>query len=118
LNDNTLALSYINQIRKNRILASAPNQLLTTINEDILLEEYARELAFEGQRWFVLKRMNKLVERVQKYGGIVDFRGEPCPNPLYYSCRTNIQPYHVRWPIPQSAIDAMGGFPQNPGYAQ
>jgi hypothetical protein len=118
LNNNTLALSYINQIRKNRILASAPNQILTSINEDILLDEYARELAFEGQRWFLLKRMNKLVERVQKYGGIVDFRGEPCPNPLYYSCRTNIQPFHVRWPIPQSAIDAMGGFPQNPGYAQ
>ncbi|MGV8095792.1 MAG: RagB/SusD family nutrient uptake outer membrane protein [Mangrovibacterium sp.] len=118
LGDNTKALSYINKIRESRILTNAPGRLLTTINEDILLDEYARELAFEGQRWFLLKRMGKLVERVQLYGGITSFRGVPSPNPLYYSARTNIQPYHVRWPIPQAERDAMGGFPQNEGYPQ
>ena len=45
LGDNTKALSYINLIRQNRILAS-PTQLLTTINENVILDEYARELAF------------------------------------------------------------------------
>lgn len=115
MGDNTKALYYINKIRENRILPNT-NQLLTSINEDILLEEYARELSFEGQRWFLLKRMGKLIERVRLYGGITDFRGVPSPNPLYYACRINIQPYHVRWPIPQDEIDAMGGFPQNEGY--
>lgn len=118
LGDNAKALSYINLIRDSRFVVGAPNRLLTTLTEDILLEESARELAFEGQRWFMLKRMNKLVERVKLYGGILTFRGVASPNPLYYSARTNIQPYHVRWPIPQSARDAMGGFPQNPGYNQ
>jgi hypothetical protein len=118
LGDNTKALFYINKIRENRISANAPNRLLTTIDEDILLDEYARELAFEGQRWFLLKRVEKLVERVRLYGGVTSFRGVPAQNPLYYSCRTNIQPYHVRWPIPQSERDAMGGFPQNEGYNQ
>jgi hypothetical protein len=117
-NDNTKALFYINKIRENRILASAPNQLLTAISEDILLEEYARELAFEGQRWFLLKRTGKLVERVQQYGGEYIFRTVKAPNALYYACRTNIKPYHVRWPIPQAERDAMGGFPQNEGYNQ
>jgi hypothetical protein len=118
LGDNTKALSYINLIRKSRILSTAPNQVFTTMSEDVLLDEYARELAFEGQRWFMLKRMNKLVERVQLYGGIKEFRTAPSPNPLYFSARTNIKPYHVRWPIPQSSRDAMGGFPQNEGYNQ
>lgn len=117
LGDNTKALANINKIRANRISAS-PNQLLTTINEDILLDEYARELAFEGQRWFLLKRVNKLVERVKLYGGMSVFRGVAAPNPLYFAARANIQPYHVRWPIPLAERDAMGGFPQNPGYNQ
>lgn len=117
LGDNTKSLFYINKIRASRMLAG-PTQLLTTINEDILLEESAREMAFEGHRWFMLKRMGKLVERVQLYGGVTTFRGVASPNPLYYACRTNIQPYHVRWPIPQAERDAMGGFPQNPGYPQ
>jgi len=108
---------FINKIRTSRILAGT-TQLLTTINENILLDEFAREMAFEGHRWFMLKRVGKLVERVQLYGGITSFRGVPSPNPLYYSCRTNIKDYHVRWPIPQAERDAMGGFPQNPGYAQ
>ena len=117
LGDNTKALLYINKIRANRIL-TGPNQLLTTLNENILLDEFAREMAFEGHRWFLLKRLGKLVERVQLYGGVSSFRGVASPNPLYYACRTNIQPYHVRWPIPQAERDAMGGFPQNPGYNQ
>jgi len=118
LNKNDSALFYINQIRRNRILSSSPNQLLTTISEDLILDEYAREMAFEGQRWFLLKRVGKLVERVKLYGGITSFRGEPAPTPDYYVCRTNIKPHHIRWPIPRDERDAMGGFPQNEGYYQ
>ena len=117
LGDNTKSLLYINKIRASRMLAGT-TQLLTTINENVLLDESAREMAFEGHRWFMLKRLGKLVERVQLYGGVLTFRGVASPNPLYYSCRTNIKDYHVRWPIPQAERDAMGGFPQNPGYAQ
>ena len=117
IGDNQKALQYINTLRQNRINTSA-GQILTTISEDIILEEYARELALEGHRWFLLKRVGKLVERVKLYGGVTNFRGVAAPNPLYYSCRTNIQDFHVRWPIPQAERDAMGGFPQNPGYPQ
>jgi hypothetical protein len=116
LNDQSKALSYVNQIRRNRISANAPDQLLTNLTENILLDEYARELAFEGHRWFLLKRVGKLVERVQLYGGITVFRGIPSPDPDYGASRVNIKPHHIRWPIPNAEIDAMGGFPQNEGY--
>ncbi len=116
LGDDTKALSYINQIRQSRISSASPTQLLTTINEDILLDEYARELAFEGHRWFLLKRLGKLIERVQLYGGITTFRGVSSPDPDYVASRVNIKPYHIRWPIPLAEIDAMGGFPQNDQY--
>ncbi|MEI7980294.1 MAG: RagB/SusD family nutrient uptake outer membrane protein [Bacteroidota bacterium] len=114
--DNTKALYYINALRQNRISASDPNQQLTSIDDDALLDEHAREMAFEGTRWFILKRFGLLVERVRAYAGTTMFRGHIATDPAWYSARTNIQDYHVRWPIPQAEVDAMGGFPQNPGY--
>jgi hypothetical protein len=116
LGDMSKALQYINGLRQNRISADDPNQLLTTLDEETLLEEHARELALEGHRWFFLKRLGLLVERVRAYAGTTMFRGHVATDPAWYSARTNIQDYHVRWPIPQSEVDAMGGFPQNVGY--
>jgi hypothetical protein len=115
LGDNVKALSYINMIRQSRILSN-PNQVLTSINQNVLIDEYARELGFEGQRWFLLKRLGILIDRIKTYGGVTTFQGVPSPSTNFYLCRTNVQPFHIRWPIPQTAIDAMGGFPQNQGY--
>ncbi|SFH00015.1 RagB/SusD family nutrient uptake outer membrane protein [Pedobacter insulae] len=83
------------------------------VTEDLILDEDARELSFEGQRWYMLKRLGKLVERVKLYAG------DPAVNAI--QARTGIQSYHVRWPIPQSEIDNMkgkGNFTQNDGYPQ
>jgi hypothetical protein len=108
---------YMNLLRMNRINAGASNRVLVNITDNDILNEHARELAFEGRRWFMLKRFGKLVERVRLYGGQFSYRGIPSTSPDYFSGRTNIQDYHVRWPVPQSEIDAMGGkFPQNEGY--
>ena len=116
LGDEEKALYYINQLRESRISEDDPNRVLTEINLEAIVEEHARELAFEGRRWFFLKRLGLLVERVRENGGITVFRGVIAPDPSWYSARTNIQDFHVRWPIPQSEIDAMGGFPQNEEY--
>lgn len=97
------ALEYINPLRQR---AGIPD--LTEFNEDILLEERAKELAFEGHRWFALKRMGLLVERVRLYGGNEDGN--------YTHPRENIRDFHVRRPIPQSELDLMPGYPQNDGY--
>ncbi len=78
-----------------------------------IIDEQARELAFEGDRWFFLKRRGILIEQVKNYAG----------NPEYAPSilgRTNLpaNPHMVRWPIPESEIINMGAdtFPQNPGY--
>ena len=101
---NAKALEYINKVR-----ARAGVSNFTTIDQNTILEESARELCFEGGRWFLLKRMGVLVEQVNKYHTF----GSASTN---YTA-TTMQLYHVRWPIPQSQITLMGGtFPQNPGY--
>lgn len=100
---NVKALEYINKVRERAGVA-----LFTTFERDTYLEESARELAFEKNRWFLLKRMDLLVERQNLYY-------------MYGSNSTNVvlEPmydYMVRLPIPQTQYDLMGTFPQNDGY--
>jgi starch-binding outer membrane protein, SusD/RagB family len=101
---NPKALEYINKVRAR---AGVPN--LESVSQDIILDESARELCFEGGRWFLLKRMGVLVERVNKYHTF----GSASTNIV----ATNMLAHQVRWPIPQVQITLMGGtFPQNTGY--
>lgn len=74
------------------------------ISIDLILDERARELLGEYDRWFDLKRTGKLIERVKKY------------NPWAAKSNT-IKDIHYLRPIPQAEIDL--SFPkmtQNPGY--
>ena len=74
------------------------------VDLDYILDERARELDGEGQRWFDLTRTGTLVERVRAH------------NP---EASPNIQDFHIIRPIPQAQIDRTdGGYPQNPGYPQ
>lgn len=74
------------------------------MNMEMIIEERARELLGEQQRWLDLKRWGILLERVK----------------LHNPQATGIQPFHTLRPIPQNQIDrAEGnndGFPQNDGY--
>ncbi len=99
------ALSYINLIRAR---AGVPN--FTTIDQQTILDESARELNFEGGRWFLLKRMGVLLTQVNKYKTF----GSAKTNETVYG---TVKDYQTRWPIPQGQIDLMApNFPQNPGY--
>jgi hypothetical protein len=107
--NDALAVKYMSEIRERAGLGVFNGP----VTEDLILDEDARELAFEGQRWYTLKRLDKLIERIKLYAG------DPAVNAV--QARTGIQSYHVRWPIPQSEIDNMkgkGDFIQNPGYPQ
>lgn len=72
---------------------------------DFLLDERERELAGEEMRYYVLTRLDRLVDRVQAYNAA----GAP-----------NVKPHHALRPVPQEQIDRTEGgetsFPQNPGY--
>lgn len=70
LNDNASGTSYINEVRrraaipgKEAAMKIKPEQLTL----DFILDERARELGGEQQRWFDLKRTGKLLERVKAY---------------------------------------------------
>lgn len=111
------AIQKLNDLRTVRAIPGQSN-LLTPDEEaqvsakdiNVILDERARELCGEQQRWFDLKRTGKLIDRVMMYNG---------------SARANIQPHHLLRPIPQPQMDAVtnrtsgpdpDGFWQNPGY--
>ena len=50
------ALSYINEVRKR-----AGVNPLTSIDKNKLIHEYRVEFAFEGHRWWTLKRFMELI---------------------------------------------------------
>jgi hypothetical protein len=73
-----------------------------------LMKEHARELAFEGHRFFFLKRLGKLIEQVQLFSGDPDFSNQ---------ARANIRSHFVNLPIPQDELNLLGpNYPQNEGY--
>lgn len=101
----------------NKTYTRAGNDTFTApLTLDIILDEYARELHFEGVRWGLLKRLGLLGERVRLHAG--DTKAEdPNLNADYAQARTNFSDSRDwRWPIPQAEIDLMPGFGQNPGW--
>lgn len=82
---------------------------------DMLLDEYARELHFEGVRWSLLKRLGILYDRVLEHGGDLKVE-DPYLDKDYTECRQYfVKGKHETWPIPQNQIDLMGTdvFPQS-----
>lgn len=73
------------------------------VDIDYILDERARELCWEKERIFTLKRMNKFIERVRQYNLIVA--------PV-------IDDHHSLFPIPHSEIErnTEAVLEQNPGY--
>ena len=85
------ALANINKVRER-----AGAHLFTALTEDTLLDEYARECAFEQEDWFTLKRMGKLVSMVKQFSPDKDV--------------TEISQEKIRIPTPQTFLDATPGY--------
>lgn len=104
------AVPYLNAIRERAAYrtSNTPEQneqskaamLISESDVDIelILDERSRELCGEQLRWFDLVRTKKLLERVKAY----DLAGA-----------SNIQPFHILRPIPQSQIDLMTSSDKN-----
>ena len=101
------AETLINQVRTRAGLGNVA--AITSENDGIMkvLNERKLELAFEGQRWFDLKRTGKALE-------IIKARKDQNGNPLGYAA--NITQEKLLWPIPQAQRDNNPNLTQNPGY--
>lgn len=111
------AMQKLNDLRTVRAIPGQVNTLapaeeaqVSAKDIRVILDERARELCGEQQRWFDLKRTGTLVSRVQLYNG---------------AAAANIQDFHILRPIPQPQMDAVSnktsgpdpeGFWQNNGY--
>lgn len=111
------AISKLNELRTARAISGQSNVLspaesaqVTAKDVSVILDERARELCGEQQRWFDLKRTGKLIQRVTLYNG---------------TAAEGIQSHHLLRPIPTPQLDAITnrtagpdpeGFWQNPGY--
>lgn len=100
------AIVLVNQVRS-RAGITAINASNQSDAIDAILEERLMELAFEGDRWFDLKRMGKAVELLSQQK---DGNGNVLPS------ATNINQNRLLWPIPQDKLDANALLTQNPGY--
>jgi hypothetical protein len=80
-----------------------------SINIDMILDEYGRELLGEGnERWYQLKRTGKLIERAVAFNGWVKWGN---------GGTTTIKATHLLRPIPQGMLDNSNPkIDQNPGY--
>lgn len=73
------------------------------------MDEFARELFGEGNRWMELKRCGKLFERALKYNVLVKYQHSDGTIPDFYLLR----------PIPLSEISvSQGTLKQNPSYPE
>lgn len=113
--DNDNAVKYFNMTYRR-----AGNAAFTgTLTLEDILDEYARELNFEGVRWPLLKRLGLLGEYCRKWEG--ESRDEnPYLDKDYTFARQNfVIGKHECWPIPANQILLMGGsevYPQNEGW--
>lgn len=108
LGNTAKALEYLNDVRER-----ANTDPVATIDLQTILDERARELAFEGQRWFTLKRTGKL------YDFLLDHMNNDNMNESYPEGNPKVllRDYMKNWPIPQQQMDLLGpNYPQNEGY--
>lgn len=110
LGNNDIALDYMNRVRRRGYGLSpsvaAPGVDFTSWNLNTYLDESARELAFENYRWFLLKRLGLLGERVALYYRNADNSVSEANDAA--NSQTPWQPHYVNCPVPQSQIDVMG----------
>lgn len=104
LGDQSGAAALVNQIRKRAKLGDTP----ATSQADLRLaieKERRLELAFEGHRWYDLKRTGRAIPVMNAATGVTDVK-------IGY----NLTPERLVWPIPQAELDKNTKLIQNPGY--
>lgn len=104
LGDPAGAATLVNQIRAR--VSLSPTLATSQAEMRIAIERERRlELAFEGHRWYDLKRTGRAIEVMNNAKGV---NGA--------SLGYNLTPERLVWPIPQAELDKNISLRQNPGY--
>lgn len=67
LGETSAAAEYLKPLRTRATRVGATTPALGTVTEDVILDEYAREMAGEHNRWALLKRHHAFEARLPKY---------------------------------------------------
>ena len=102
--DNVNALIYLNQLAKQRDPSFAGYTDTGAALIADILNERRKELAFEGLRWFDLKRLNLIINRPQE--GSKSYPSYPT---------VSLTDIHRLFPIPTGELNADPNVTQNPG---
>ncbi|HXR81006.1 MAG TPA: RagB/SusD family nutrient uptake outer membrane protein, partial [Saprospiraceae bacterium] len=98
------AAGLVNQIRARVNLGATPASSQADLR--LAIEKERRlELAYEGIRWFDLKRTGRAIEVMNNAKGVGGA-------PLGY----HLTPSRLLWPIPQAELDKNANLTQNDGY--
>ena len=104
--DDVNALTRLNQVAMQRDPVFAGYSSAGAALKDDIIKERRKELAFEGDRYFDLLRLNRNVVRVNLNNNYSS------NTPLMLTTSENKR----IWPIPQAERDANPNISQNPGY--
>jgi tetratricopeptide (TPR) repeat protein len=102
--DNTNALVYLNTVAQRRDPSFTGYTSTGQTTTDNIIAERQKEFAFEGLRFFDLKRLNMVINRPVQPFGFASINTIP------------IGDYRRILPIPQAEMDANKNMVQNPGY--
>ena len=110
IGDENNAKKYLDMLRVERYSDfSATTNSGSMLFDEILLER-RKELAFEGMRFFDIKRLNMSIVR-SDYGDFADGSGTPVPN---FAKTLNAGSYKFELFIPQDELNANPNMKQNP----
>jgi hypothetical protein len=111
------ALAIVNNFRSKRLLSPISVTSSTSAYEDMILEERARELAFEGKRWFDLLRMGRRND-YQRKSRLIEIIIEKAPSTQKLLLATKLtNPWGWYLPIEADELERNYNLIQNPYYA-
>lgn len=119
---NLTSEQAFNTIRNRALLPDIDQKFLATKESfmEEIIRERAVELAFEGLRWFDLRRWNLLGEMKYREKYALDYDRGPNGKPINIQKRlvtTRVVEKKHNWlPLPVNDISLYAEFPQNPGW--